>query len=191
MKNSINKSRIIGLVLLIAVFASSDILAQRMQRNLNNDDFRLHQNYNQGRMLNQNLGQGRINNQNFGQRGFFGLDLTVEQQTKVKELQTQNLKQMQPLQNLMQEKRAHMRTLTTAENFNQKEVDKVIDEITDLTAKQLKLRTAHQQAFRSLLTDDQKVIFDSSSRNGNRQFSQRNARSGNRGGRSGIGNRRW
>jgi Spy/CpxP family protein refolding chaperone len=178
MKNSINKSKIIGLVLLITVFASSDILAQRLQRNLNNDDFRLHQNYNQGRMLNQNLGQGRMNNQNLGQRGFYELDLSVEQQAKVKELRTQNLKQMQPLQNLMQEKRARMRTLTTAENFNQKEVDKLIDEIADLTGKQLKLRTAHQQAFRSMLTEDQRVIFDNSFAKGNRQFSQRNARTG-------------
>lgn len=172
MKNSINKSKIIGLVILIAVFASSDIFAQRMQRNQKNDNtMRLHQNDRQGRMVNQKRGQR-------AQRGMLGLDLTEEQQTKLKELRTANLKQMQPLQNLMQEKRARMRTLTTAEKFNQKEVDKLIDEITDLTSKQMKLRVAHQQECRSLLTEEQRVIFDSSPRRGQQKMGNRSARSG-------------
>mgnify|MGYP005839199893 CR=1 FL=1 len=167
MKNSNKKSKLVGLLLVVAVMASGNVFSQRMHRNFNQDGMRFNQNSGQGRMWNQQ-----------GQRGMLGLDLTEDQMTKVKELRTKNLKEMQPIRNLMQEKKARMRTLTTSETFNQKEVDKVVDEITELTSKQMKLRIAHRQEFRSLLTDEQRVIFDSSPRHGQRQLGNRNARTG-------------
>jgi Spy/CpxP family protein refolding chaperone len=181
MKNTKFKAKVIGIILLTVMFASSDLIAQRMQRNLNNqgyDGTRLHQNGVQGRFNNNNLGQRRMLNQDFDQRGgMFGLDLTEEQIGKMKELRTSNLKEMLPFKNEMQEKRARLRTLTTAENVNEKEVNKTIDEITSLTSKQMKLREAHQQEIRAMLTDEQRVIFDTSkNRMGKGQF----ARGGNR-----------
>lgn len=167
MKNSNKKSKFIGLLLVVAVMASGNVFSQRMHRNFNQDGMRLNQNNGQGRMWNQQ-----------GQRGMFGLDLTEDQIAKVKELRTKNLKEMQPVRNLMQEKRARMKTLTTSETFNQKEVDKLIDEMTELTSKQMKLRVAHHQEFRSLLTDEQRVIFDNAPRRGQRQMGNRNARAG-------------
>ena len=181
MKNTNIKLKVLGIVLLTVIFASADLMAQRMQRNLNNqryDGTRLHQNGVQGRFNNNNSGQRRMLNQDFGQRGgMFGLDLSEEQIGKMKELRTSNLKEMLPFRNEMQEKRARLRTLTTAEKVNENDVNKLIDEITNLTSKQMKLRVAHQQEIRAMLTDEQRVIFDTSrNRMGKGQF----ARGGNR-----------
>ncbi len=182
MKKNRLTTRILGIVLLTLIIGSGDILAQRLQRNLNNQryDGRLHQNGVQGRFNNGYAGQGRMLNQDFGQRGgLFGLDLTEAQIEKIRVLRTNNLKESLPYQNQLQEKRARLQTLTTAEKVNENEVNKVIDEITSLNAKQSKLRVSHQQEIRSLLTDEQRVIYDSSrNRMGRGQF----ARGGNRGG---------
>ena len=165
------KTKIYGLVIIVAIFATSNIYAQRNQRYLEDNNLRPLQSIRQGRMIDQNpdlLG-----------RGMLALNLTEDQVAKMKDLRTKNLKQMQPISNLMQEKRARMRTLTTAENINQNEIDKLIDEITGLSAKQMKLRVAHQQELRALLTEDQRVIFDSFSGGfGQRQFARGNARIG-------------
>jgi len=173
--NTINlKTRIYGLVILVAIFASSNIYAQRMQGlggNQNANAMRLHQ----------NAGQGMMGNQNMGQRGMgmMGLNLSEEQIGKMEEFRTNHLKEMLPIKNEMQEKRAHLRTLTTAENVNQKEIDKAVDEIANLTSKQMKLKIAHQQQMRALLTEDQRVLFDSRiGRQGNSQFARGNSRAG-------------
>lgn len=169
------KIKVFATILLLVIFASSDILAQRGQRfdrNQNNNGARLHQNMPQGRMANQDLGS---------RGGMFGLDLTEDQVKQMNELRTKNLKEMLPIRNEMQEKRAHLRTLTTAENVNDKELNQTIDELTVLISKQMKMRVAHHQEIRSMLTDDQRVIFDSrSGRMGNRQFSKGNRRGGGR-----------
>lgn len=174
MKTMNVKTKILGLAILMAIFASSDIFAQRMQR------FNGNQNAN-GLRLNQNIRQGRMANQDPGQRcmGIMGLDLSEEQIGKMEEFRTNHLKEMLPIRNEMQEKRAHLRTLTTAENVNQKEIDKVVDEIANLTSKQMKLKIAHQQQMRALLTDNQRVLFDTKGcGQGNRQFGMGNLRAG-------------
>ncbi len=192
MKNLNMKIRVIGLVVLVSIFAGSEIYAQRMQRIFNDqttDDTRLYQNRRPGRMYDQNV-QGRMYNRNFDGRGMglLGLNLTEEQQLKFNELRTRNMKEMLPLNNQMQEKRARLRTLTTAEVVNQKEIDKLIDEMTADNAKQMKMRVKHQQEIRSLLTEEQRVIFDSSNRGfGNNRMGQNYTRSGNRAARPGFG----
>jgi len=148
MKTANLKTGILSLTILLAIFASSNIYAQRMQRmNANQKGNRM--------MLHQNMDQKGM--------GMAGLNLSEEQLQKIGELRTKNLKEMLPITNEMQEKRAHLKTLTTAERVNQKEIDKVIDEIAMLTAKQMKAKIAHQQEMRSLLTEEQRVIFDSKS----------------------------
>jgi len=167
------KTRIYGLIILAAIFTSSNIYAQRMQRldgNQKANAMRMHQNPGQG-MGNQNMGQKGM--------GMMGLNLSEEQVGKMEEFRTNHLKEMLPIKNEMQEKRANLRTLTTAENVNQKEIDKVVDEIANLTSKQMKLQIAHQQQMRALLTEDQRVLFDSrAGRQGNRQFARGNSRAG-------------
>lgn len=161
------KSGIFGLVLLVAVFAANNVFAQQMQRFYNNQN-----------------GNRMMLHQNTDQRGMrmAGLNLSEEQQTKLVELRNKNMKEMLPIRNELQEKRAHLRTLTTAENINQKEIDKVVDEITALTSKQLKTRIAHQQEVRSILTDDQRVLFDSMNHRGlgKGSLSMGKGRTGNR-----------
>ncbi|PKP33700.1 MAG: hypothetical protein CVU00_10240 [Bacteroidetes bacterium HGW-Bacteroidetes-17] len=167
------KTRIYGLIILAAIFMSGNVYAQRMQRldgNQRVNALRLHQNPGQG-----------MGNQNIEQRGMgmMGLNLSEEQVGKMKEFRTSHLKEMLPIRNEMQEKRAHLRTLTTAENLNQKEIDKVVDEIANLTSKQMKLKIAHQQQTRTLLTEDQRVLFDSrTGGQGKRQFARGNAGAG-------------
>jgi len=173
MKTMNVKTRIYGIVILAAIFMSGNVYAQRMQRLDGNQRamaMRLHQNPGQG-----------MDNQNVGQRGMgmMGLNLSEEQVGKMEEFRTKHLKEMLPIRNEMQEKRAHLRTLTTAENLNQKEIDKVVDEIANLTSKQMKLKIAHQQQVRASLTEDQRVLFDSrTGRQGNKQFARENARTG-------------
>ena len=87
--------------------------------------------------------------------------LSEEQQEQIKTLRTEHMKAVQPLRNQLGEKKARLRTLTTADKVNMTEVNKVIDEIGMLQTKMMKLKVQHQQSIRGLLTDEQRVFFDS------------------------------
>ena len=50
--------------------------------------------------------------------------------------------------------------LTVAEKVNMVEIDKTIDEISGLTAQIMKQREFAKQEIRKLLTDEQRMIFD-------------------------------
>lgn len=175
MKNTKSKKSIIGILILLAVFASSDLLAQRMNRNFGDQQAgrgRYHQNMGQGRMM---------NNDFYGNERGFGLNLSEEQLAQAKDLRTKGMKEMLPIRNSIQEKRARLQTLRTAENYDAKAVNNIIDEISELRSKQMKMREAHRQEFRSLLTEDQRVICDSrNGRMGNRNFGKGNKRGGRR-----------
>ena len=197
MKNLRFKTRIIGVVVIVAIFASSNVYAQRAQRLLRqqpNQDTRLHQNFRSDRMYNQRNLQGRMYFQDRAGRGMglLGLNLTEEQSEQINTLRAKHLKELLTIKNEMLENRARLRTLTTTEEFNKKEIDKLIDEVTLANAKQMKQRIAHQQEIRSLLSEEQRIIFDSSNRGygqgyGQGNFSRRNGRSGNRTMRPGFG----
>ncbi len=88
-------------------------------------------------------------------------DLTDEQKEKIEALRVDHLAKIQPLKNEMGEKRARLRTLVTAEKVNMSDVNKLIDGIGTLRTKMMKLQVQHRQDIRSLLTDKQRVIFDS------------------------------
>lgn len=106
------------------------------------------------------------------------LDLSDEQQEQIADLRTGHLKKMTDLRNQMREKRARLQTLTTGDNYNEREANRVIEELGTIHTTMMKERTSHRQEVRSLLTEDQQVIFDS--RNG-RRMGQGMGR--NRGGR--------
>ena len=90
-------------------------------------------------------------------------DLTDEQKEAIQEIRITGQKEALPIRSTIAEKRARLQTLTTSEEYNEKEVNAMIDEIADLQADLVKLRESHRQKVRALLTDGQKVIFDSMS----------------------------
>ncbi|GAB4343314.1 MAG: hypothetical protein Kow0037_31340 [Calditrichia bacterium] len=88
-------------------------------------------------------------------------NLTDEQKQKIDELRVPHLRKMQDLRNQVMEKRARLHTLSTADKPNMGEINKVIDEIGKLRTQIMKERQAHRQQIRGLLTEEQRVIFDS------------------------------
>ena len=70
------------------------------------------------------------------------------------------MKAMQPLRNQLGEKKARLRTLTTADKVNMTEVNKVIDDIGAMQTQLMKLKEQRRQEIRKLLNDEQRVMFD-------------------------------
>ena len=95
------------------------------------------------------------------QRGHASLELTHEQQAKAEALKLNMQKAALPLKNELGENRAKMRTLSTAENPDMKAINKLIDNNAGLRADLEKLRAANHQEFRKMLTEEQRVKFDS------------------------------
>ena len=87
--------------------------------------------------------------------GYYGLDLTEEQQEAMKTLRAENYKTMKPLKNKMVELKARERTLLSEETVDMKAVYKVIDEQTELSNKMRKIQVAHKVEVKEILTDEQ------------------------------------
>ncbi len=87
-------------------------------------------------------------------------DLTEKQKEQIKQVRTEHLKAMLPLKNQLMEKRARLHTVSTSENVNMKEINDIIEEIGAIKTQMMKERAAHRQEVRSLLTEEQRVIFD-------------------------------
>lgn len=88
------------------------------------------------------------------------LNLTDEQKSQIKKLKIANMKEMLPIKNQLAEKKAHIRTLTTADNVDMNAVNKTIDEIGNIKATMMKKQAAHKQEIRKLLNDEQRIHFD-------------------------------
>ncbi len=100
---------------------------------------------------------------NFNNKGICEIipDLTEEQEAKIKELRVDHLKEMKPFRNQVNELRARKQTLMTSDNANLKEINSVIDKMTDIQSKMMKATAKHHQEVRNLLTDEQKLFLDS------------------------------
>ena len=117
---------------------------------------------NQGRKGNFK-GQGKMNKGNM----FMNIpDLTDAQKTQLKDMRTANMKEMLPLRNELQEKQAHLKTVSTGDNVNMNEVNKTLEDISAIKLKMAKNKFANRQAVRKILTDDQRVFFDMHAGNG-------------------------
>jgi Spy/CpxP family protein refolding chaperone len=90
-----------------------------------------------------------------------GLKLTDDQKAKIKEIHMASYKEMKELQNQMGELKAKQRTLTTADKTDMNAINANIDEISKVMNKMMKIRAANHQQVRNLLTDEQKMLFDS------------------------------
>lgn len=88
-------------------------------------------------------------------------DLTREQHDKIKQVGLENMKKMTPLRNQLREKKARLQTVMGTEPFDGKTADQVADEMGKIHAEILKTMIRHDQALRGLLTDEQKIVFDS------------------------------
>lgn len=112
-------------------------------------------------------------------------DLTEDQETKIEALRVDHLKEMNNYRNQMNELRAKKQTLMTSDNLNMNEINSVIDQMTGVHGKMMKASAKHRQDVRNLLTEDQKVYFDSRLRRGNGRGHGRGM------GRAGRGNRNF
>jgi Spy/CpxP family protein refolding chaperone len=88
------------------------------------------------------------------------LDLSDEQQKKIDDLRTVHMKEMLPLRNELNEKRARLQTLRTAEKYDASATEKTLEEMSAVKLKMAKKREAHKQEVRSLLTEEQRIKFD-------------------------------
>lgn len=88
------------------------------------------------------------------------LDLTDEQSAKVEKLHQANQKASLAIRNQINEKEARLRTLTTGDDVNINAASKVVKEIGDLKTSLELLKLNTHNSVRELLTDEQKIKFD-------------------------------
>lgn len=105
----------------------------------------------------QRTGQGKEMHQ---RRACLIPDLSEEQKNKIESLRLEQMKEMTSYRNQLNELKAKKKTLmSTASDL--KEIYAVIDSMTELNNKKMKTTAKHMQNFRNLLTEEQKVFFDS------------------------------
>lgn len=86
--------------------------------------------------------------------------LTDEQKEKMKKADLKHMDATTPLKNQKMEKMAHLNTLLSSNNFNQKEANDIADEIGKIEASMLKEQIRHNRDIRDILTPDQRIMFD-------------------------------
>jgi Spy/CpxP family protein refolding chaperone len=111
----------------------------------------------QGQGMNQKQGQGM--NQIGSCQAI--LDLTEDQDSKIDALRLEQMKERTAFRNQKNELMAKKQTLMASDNADMKEINAVIDQMTNVHSKMMKASAKHHQDVRNLLTDEQKVIFDS------------------------------
>lgn len=87
-------------------------------------------------------------------------DITEEQKKQMKEIKTSFMKDALPIKNELKEKKARLETLATEEKPSKNKLDDTIEDIGKLKTKLMKLEMNKRQEIRSILTDDQRIIFD-------------------------------
>ncbi len=112
-------------------------------------------------------------------------DLTPEQEQKISELRTVQMKEMNGYRSDLSIKQAELQKLQTAENADMEKINAKIDEIGRIKTDMAKKRAAHIQKVRAILTDEQRVFFDA--RHGKPGHGMRMGREGFRGPREDFG----
>lgn len=180
---AVNYKAIIGIMFISMLMMTNLTMAQRGNGNGNGGN-----GYNQG-----NCNGTPGTQQNNGYRAQDGTrmlnnipDVTDAQKEKVKKLQLDMKKDMLPLRNQLNEEKAKLNTLKTADKADINEINKQIDKINTTKTTMMKRSAKMQQDFRNVLTEDQRVYFDSQKgkRNGK---GHRNGNRGNRGNRGNCG----
>ena len=106
------------------------------------------------RGMGRGMGEGYGPNQTEGKASYCHKipNLTEEQKTQIEALRVKHMKSTTDLKNQMNEKRARLRTLESAENPNLGDINKTIDEITAIKATLMKNRAAHRAEISKLLS---------------------------------------
>ena len=86
-------------------------------------------------------------------------DMTEEQQEQMKAIRLEVEKAALPLHNQIGEKEARLKTLVSAADYDERAVNKVLDEIGTLKTSVRKLEVASLQKVKEVLTEDQLLIF--------------------------------
>ena len=107
--------------------------------------------------------------QNFQERSPMALDLTDEQTEQLKEVWLQHTKNTLEIKNKLGVLVAEYKGLITGDDQDLKEIDKNIDERQSLRSDLMKMNSRNRLEVRDLLTDEQKIMFDSRKSNG-KQF---------------------
>lgn len=91
------------------------------------------------------------------------LELTDDQKTKIESIHTAQMKESLQLRNQLNEHKAKLQTLRTSDDADLKEINRTIDDMTEVQASMMKAREASHQEVRGLLNEEQRVKFDSMS----------------------------
>ena len=93
-------------------------------------------------------------------RSFMNIpDLTEDQISKIQKLRLEHQKEMLPIKTKLQSKQLELRTMILEES-DQKNIETKIEDIGQIRTEMMKKRMAHRLQIRDLLTDKQKVHFD-------------------------------
>ena len=88
-------------------------------------------------------------------------DLSKDQIEDIKKLEIAHQKEILPLENQVREKEAKLQSSATTDKPDLVQLNSIIDEISILKGKIQKSDMAHRQNIRKLLTEEQRVVFDS------------------------------
>ena len=86
--------------------------------------------------------------------------LSEEQRAEIKKIRTEQTKERTQIRYMLKEKQAKLEVLQTADKPDMKEINKTIDEIASIRAKEMKNQAAARQKIRSLLTEEQRIHYD-------------------------------
>ena len=106
---------------------------------------------------------------NFQDRPFMSLNLTDEQQEKMRDSHLQHAKNSLEINTKMQVLAAEYRGLMTGDDQNLNEIDKNIDARQNLRTEQMKMNSRRKLEIRDLLTEEQKIMFDTRQSRGKQQ----------------------
>ncbi len=107
---------------------------------------------------------GQNYSQNYQQNSFQNIpDITDTQKEQLKTIRTKMMKESLPLKNQLMEQKTHLNTISTIENPDIKAINKQIDLIGKTKTEMMKKRASFRQDVRKVLTDDQRVFFDTHS----------------------------
>jgi len=87
-------------------------------------------------------------------------DITDSQKDQLKTLRTKMMKESLPIKNKLMEQKAHLNTLSSAENSDMKAINKQIELIGSSKTEMMKVKASFKQEVRKVLTDEQRVYFD-------------------------------
>jgi Spy/CpxP family protein refolding chaperone len=109
----------------------------------------------------EHCGKGNMPGMHKGDKGIgFIKDLTTDQQKQIDVLKLNLIKETIGIKNQIEEKKAHIKTISTGDNVDMIPVNKALDELFALKAEIAKKHEAFQQDVRKILTAEQKVMFD-------------------------------